>query len=434
MRRIRPIAKDTKEAKGANPFSWILLASLFCSGISGAFTGGILSALQAAALAVPVVFAVIAARDQALRLSTFRKSEGLLLLVIGFVTSTCITVLSSPSNLVALAMIPCIVLLFLVAAGTWDACGGRFDQLLARYAVLSSVMISGVWLMTHVPGERFGGFLHPNYWGLLCFGCVGAALCIRNPLLKLAVITVSLAEISSAEARAALVASVVTLLSWYALQGRRGFRAAMLGFGALIVAAVVSISVLAPDSRIASGLSNTLKLDDPYRGLSTGMSGRSELFRLGIDVFEAHPLFGVGPRMESGYILDSAGIGYAHSGYLMALVEFGAVGFAILIAIMCSRMRLLWLSADGRDRSCQNYLAFALGYASFAIVEPKFFSFGNPVSIIFMTILMKPRSLASRPAARAFLFARRRGAFRRPIAPAVESNRGYGTSAGCGAQ
>jgi O-antigen ligase len=420
MRRIRPSVREPKPPQAGNLFSWILLASLLCSGISSAFSGATVSALQAAALVLPVLFGLIAAREQALRLTTFRKSEGLLLLVVGFVASSCISVLSSPSNFVALAMIPCMALLFLVAAGTWDACEGRFEQLLARYAVVSSAMISGAWLMTHVPGERFGGFLHPNYWGLLSFGCVGAALCIRNPQLKLAVIAVSLAEIASAEARAALVASVVALLSWYALQGRKGSRAALLGFGVLAVVAVVSIGVLAPESRVASALSDTLKLDDRYRGLGTGMSGRSELFRLGIDVFEAHPLFGVGPRMESGYILDSAGIGYAHSGYLMVLVEFGAIGFVILIAIMWSRIRLLWLAADGGDRSCQKYLAFALGYAAFAIVEPKFLSFGNPVSIIFMTILMKPRSLAARPTSRAFAYARGRAVFRRPIAHAVE--------------
>ncbi len=60
------------------------------------------------------------------------------------------------------------------------------------------------------------------------------------------------------------------------------------------------------------------QLDDPDRGLSTGATGRTEVWKIAWNLFLQNPILGVGFRAHEKYPGLSAS---SHNGYLALLVE-----------------------------------------------------------------------------------------------------------------
>jgi O-antigen ligase len=71
---------------------------------------------------------------------------------------------------------------------------------------------------------------------------------------------------------------------------------------------------------------SVLLLDDPYRGLDSGFSGRFNNWQAGLEKFSETPLIGVG--------LYDPVASYTHSGYLKAFAQFGVIYGLLFLGIL----------------------------------------------------------------------------------------------------
>lgn len=136
-------------------------------------------------------------------------------------------------------------------------------------------------------------------------------------------------------------------------------------------------------------IASLLALDDSARDLSSGFSGRDELWAHAIATITDHP-FGVGFKRAVGH---QAG----HSGYLKTLVEFGIVGGGLIIFLIgcvivtAGFETLRW---SGKDRQQHRFACARLGgmvaLAFGALFQPQLLSLGDAFGISLLFLLFKP--------------------------------------------
>lgn len=79
---------------------------------------------------------------------------------------------------------------------------------------------------------------------------------------------------------------------------------------------------------ISDAISRILLLNDQYRGVTTGFTGRDARWHAALGAFEAHPFLGAGlSRFDEGGLLTP------HNFFLYAISRHGVLGIAILISI-----------------------------------------------------------------------------------------------------
>jgi O-antigen ligase len=134
-------------------------------------------------------------------------------------------------------------------------------------------------------------------------------------------------------------------------------------------------------------------LNDRYRGLGTGFTGRVGAWEEALDLFRENPVFGVGFRMHERYMTAASS---AHNGYLSLLAETGAVG-ALLFLVFTGYLlwRLFRRAAAGEPIAVVGF-SFVTGYLFIAAFERLFLNMGNPTSVLAWMFLMLP------PARRSF--------------------------------
>jgi O-antigen ligase len=123
--------------------------------------------------------------------------------------------------------------------------------------------------------------------------------------------------------------------------------------------------------------SDIFLLNDEYRGLDSGFSGRDIRWNAAINSWFDNYLFGIGFGESTnflGYTIDNA--------YLSALLELGLFGFSLYISLIIFSLYLSF------TRKSKFNLVFLLVYAIYGIFEKRYFSVGNPYSIMFIFVLI----------------------------------------------
>jgi O-antigen ligase len=225
------------------------------------------------------------------------------------------------------------------------------------------------WLLRANP---FG--LHPNWWGELAFAATASALALRNRNARSLVIGTALILFILVQSRGALLAAFVSVVMYMLLSARltKMSRARLIAALTMLMLAVVGF-VLAQGavSRALAFFSDAvLLLDNPDRGLDTGLTGRLAGWRVAIDVAADNPLLGQG--------LDT--LTKVHNGFLQLLGEGGVLLFLVILLIMVIAIY------DASRR--HNYLALSIifGYAVYAMTYPRMLNM-NVASILFYMCL-----------------------------------------------
>jgi O-antigen ligase len=114
-------------------------------------------------------------------------------------------------------------------------------------------------------------------------------------------------------------------------------------------------------------------LNDKYRGIDSGFSGRGERWIYGISVWFENFFIGVGYGNSVEYIgfsLDNA--------YLTILVELGLVGMLLYLSIIViSIKRAIKFKLTKK-------LLFIIIYLLYGLFEKRYFSIGNSFSILYL--------------------------------------------------
>ncbi len=394
--------KTTKYRIGRNRGGVLVAAALFlglmCSAASAAFHGTASTVLQVSGILIPLVAGTFKIGVRFLQAPGYQESRPTRVLVALFLTAAYTSSLLAVDNFHSLAFVGALALAMVGSAAIWNLAEAQVWKALSYFCTSSTVLTVAFWIHTRQPGIRFSELLHPNLWGLLVFGNFCTAGLIRTWYLRIAIQIANLLVILDSQSRSALLATsvaalVLTLFSARSARVRKDIK--LLGTAALLVGSACLL--MTERSPLLNVFSDAFRLDDRYRGIDTGFSGRLELWNAGLEVFEANPVLGVGARMESSYITGVDEIQYSHSGYISALAQFGAVGAGLFFALAGVRVRHVWaMAAVGRTGAKVAGSLKIFGYAAEAIFEPKLISIGNPVSLLFIIFLFMPER-ATRP-------------------------------------
>lgn len=163
---------------------------------------------------------------------------------------------------------------------------------------------------------------------------------------------------------------------------------------------VLLVLALAAGVLFSSQIAQILALDDPDRGLSSGVSGRDELWQGALATIAEYPL-GLGFKRTIG----AEG---GHNGYLKILLEFGIVGGGLIIFFLACILvtacgeALLYRGKDRHEHrfACAR-LAGLVALACGAFFQPQLFNLGDAFGISLLLLLFRPRmiTVSGRPLA-----------------------------------
>jgi hypothetical protein len=213
--------------------------------------------------------------------------------------------------------------------------------------------------------------IHPNWWGELAFAFTACSLALRKRWRVLFIAT-AVALMVLVESRGALLASVVSVGAYTALSVRH-IRLTRARFAAVLALCLVVLSVFAYRqdwlvSAFEFGRDDVLLLNDKYRGVGTGLTGRLDGWREAVDVFSGNLLLGSG--------LDT--LEDVHNGFLRVAGENGLVLLVVMLGAIALALH------DQR----RNYLALSilLGYIAYAMTYPRMLNMNAASAIFYLSL------------------------------------------------
>jgi putative inorganic carbon (HCO3(-)) transporter len=188
---------------------------------------------------------------------------------------------------------------------------------------------TGIGLSQGTRIQYVGIFNDPNDLGMLFVACVPMAVYLgsRGGLMGLrrlfwmTIAAILVYGIYLTDSRGSLLA-LLAVMGVYVWQTRGVFVAGVLGVAAVGV-------LLALPSRF-----NEIDVEE------ASAQGRVDSWYEGLQMFQAHPLFGVGPDMYSDYHHLTA-----HNSFVLILAETGIVGFTLWLAFVLYCFRMMWVGS-----------------------------------------------------------------------------------------
>src|SRR5690606_2167687 len=133
------------------------------------------------------------------------------------------------------------------------------------------------------------------YAGMVAVTCIASACALRSTPIRLAVVAVSIYALLLVSSRTALVAAFTMLLVYAAIRiieigrDRPGSSIWLLTLSAIGATAALLMATLlfgsAFQGRLGLVLNEIFLLSDPYRGITSGASGRSQLWAAALDIW-----------------------------------------------------------------------------------------------------------------------------------------------------
>jgi len=263
--------------------------------------------------------------------------------------------------------------------------GSPDRRLLRSIAVAASLLLSLLLIYINFTGHYVWGRLtangiQPNFWGTSGLAVALAALASRRLPVASFGIGVGVLTIYDAQARGSLTGLLSAVLVLMLVGGTRlrGPRliASLLTLGGALIAIMVLPAYLSDAGNFIAN--HVLFLNDPNRGMGTGLTGREGLWRDAIAAWMKAPLLGVGFHQSDQY---TELIG-AHNAYLATLADMGLCGLAIYSLFLAWS---LVAALSIRDPQTRRYVvAFIVGYAMYGLFEARAFNIGNPLSLLFL--------------------------------------------------
>lgn len=224
---------------------------------------------------------------------------------------------------------------------------------------------------------RFMGRLGPNYWGAIgAYGLLAASVA-RNKGIFLTIAAIDILVLLLAQNRSSMLAAVaggslLILLAyhWATLSGKLWMWLAGMACGVALLFAMPVI------------LSKILLIDDPRRGLESGGTGRAIAWRQALDIFEQHPLLGVGYRHHEQYITAASS---AHQAYLATAADMGVLGLLLYLLFLATGICAgLYKALVHRSMPYAALTAIMIGYAFQGLLEQRAINFANSISLMII--------------------------------------------------
>ena len=257
---------------------------------------------------------------------------------------------------------------------------------LALLFVFASI-VTPVWYW----GRFAPNDMQPNWWGEVLFVVVFGGAFTSKMVLRYGLWALALVGLVLVQSRGNLLAAVllITVIGLARTRSR-----AVIAIGVICTLGVM-LDVFVFETRLSSAAQDfvaedVLLLNDPYRGLGTGASGRDITLDFGLELFVEHPLAGVGFGRSGRLASEAVGFGI-HNGYVALLAELGAPLFAILAIIMIGAV---WLSFARKDWESLGMIVSFMGVL--LMVTPRAINMSLP-TMIFWAFVARSWILPLRP-------------------------------------
>lgn len=220
--------------------------------------------------------------------------------------------------------------------------------------------------------------IQPNWWGMMVLGFAWGVVLMKNPIIRFAGLTGSFLFMVALQSRGAIVALLPILFFSSGIVYPLTKRKIIIGVLTLLLMTVVII--ISPIflqkgifERIMDYIYNDVFLiNDPYRGLNTGLTGRTQGYALAWDAFLSSPYFGKGFGEYQN----------VHNGFLLVLAEGGILAFIGMLTIIG---RGLWIYFKSFNLI---FLGITLSYTAILLTFPRSFNI-NLTGILFIIVLMR---------------------------------------------
>jgi O-antigen ligase len=235
--------------------------------------------------------------------------------------------------------------------------------------------------------------MHPNLFGLTAMTIFLLAAFSRSWLFVAAMLAVTMVACLACSSRSSILTIITILVASRALVLRRGV--ALIGAAAL--AALVTTAAVLFFGDLLGGIARAVfHFDDPYRGATSGGSGRPLIWRFYIQNWLVHPLLGSGPGTTFQMNGDNL---YTHNMVLQILTNSGMIGLLAFVAL------LLWIVVATRTSQIgaewnRYVLTIIAAYMVYGLFEGRAINVGNPISAVFFFVLFAGLA-RSNPTARA---------------------------------
>ncbi|MBV8101592.1 MAG: O-antigen ligase family protein [Verrucomicrobia bacterium] len=264
-----------------------------------------------------------------------------------------------------------------------------FRKTLVLTSIFVNLLLPIILVTAPVTWGRVDPPENPNYVGMMALVAFIGALSARSIVWAATLSALPLYSMVVLESRDSLLAAGIALMfavvSWTWRHRSKEFSTYCLlaFFGGMALCAVMTLTgfdVLNPIGKIFDGL---FMLDDKYRGLATGGSGRDDLWAAAISLWEAEPVFGVGFKGHTLLMPDQMP---AHNAYLGMLADMGVAGLASYLLMMSEAISFVF-------KPIRRLLEYPLSatiivtYIVYGSFEVRAFSFGNTYSVLFLLVV-----------------------------------------------
>lgn len=217
--------------------------------------------------------------------------------------------------------------------------------------------------------------VHPNLFGLVCLTIALCSILMNRIKYTFLFMILSLYISYIVSSRATMMCIMVAFLMYLYVNLKNRI---LLKINIFFISSLLGIIYF--DS-IYAYFRQVFMLDDEYRGVGTGMSGRTERWEIAFDIIGENPIFGVGFKMAEptlGFTIDN--------GYLAVLLEmgmFGMVAFIIILSLpIYFSIKTVFFGKNHNKESI--FVAISIIVVLiYMYFEQRYINFGNPLTIIF---------------------------------------------------
>jgi O-antigen ligase len=265
-----------------------------------------------------------------------------------------------------------------------------FRKMLIVNSILVNLLLPVVLVTAPVAWGRVNPSETPNYVAMMAMLAFIGALGVRSIIWAAALSALPLYAMVALQSRDSLLATAIALviaaMSWISRNRfNKKFCAYLLlaFFGSLTLCAALSFAGVPVIESIGQVFEGLFMLNDKYRGISSGGSGRSDLWAAAISLWQAQPVFGVGFK---GHILLMPDQLPAHNAYIGILADMGIAGLASYLLLVSPAIYFVFKPIH-RFPEYRQRTTIILTYILYGLFEFRAFSFGNTYSVIFMLVV-----------------------------------------------
>lgn len=291
------------------------------------------------------------------------------------------------------------IILTLAAMLIWSEIRGflslEFPYMLRWYAICGCLSLVPAFVRGSNPSIfwnrlTLSGTDHPNHLASICMAVLVAALTWRSWFVRLPIITLMTTMIFQSGSRAHLIGSVLAVLTFLALRFRKNVAASKVAILITLVLCAAAAAIF--HETVGSGIVGVLELDNKYRGVDAGLSGRFDVWKVGVDMFLEHPIIGVGFRVHDEYLPENVKLtaGSVHDGYLAMFIEVGVLGAIPFFVFLFLRILYVWREAKRGTTAQMVGMGFIIGFLAVALVQPLMLNLASPLPTLAWCFILGP--------------------------------------------